>query len=100
MPLGVVEAVHRQQDLQPLEAAAVLLEGLLRALVLLDEAQELVGRDADGQGLQARVVRLPLHAVHPALRAADAQQRGPEVLEVGVGLEGEEVGAEEAAQQL
>ena len=65
------------------------------------DARELVGGDADGQRLQPRGSALR-RAPGPSgwARPSRRRRRGPEVLQVGVGLEGEEVRAQQAAQHL
>ena len=98
--LGVVETVHGEEDALAREALAQRGEGRPRLRVVVEQRGELLRRDADGQRVDARRVALGDHAVHLAGQADQAQEAGPEVLEVGVGLEGHEVRAQEAAQHL
>jgi hypothetical protein len=99
-PLRVVEAVDAEEDAAVAVPLAQRFEGALGLGIALDVARELVGGDADGQRLQPGRAALRGHPVQPAGQAQHAQQRGAEVLEVEVGLEGDEVRAEQPAEDL
>jgi hypothetical protein len=73
-PLRVVEPVHREEQLAAREAPAQALERPAHGGAVVERPGEVLGHDADGQGLQTGEAPVDLDAVHAAAHAEDAQQ--------------------------
>ena len=97
--LGIVQAVHPQQDPPP--AVAPLQVGdVIERLALAQQPGELVGRDSDRQRGHAHRPAAYIEPVDGALAARDAQQRSAKVLQVRVGLKCQQVRPQQAVQQF
>ena len=100
--LGVVEAVDAEHEHLGIAQARADLAGALHDVRSLGELLEALEVDGDGDGGRAHPAVASLDGDDVALRA-DAQQLAAgahEVARVGLALEAEEVGPEEAVEQL
>mmetsp|Transcript_84407 Transcript_84407/g.217380 ORF Transcript_84407/g.217380 Transcript_84407/m.217380 type:complete len:706 (-) Transcript_84407:229-2346(-) len=96
---GVVQPLHGEDQALALELLRVRCEVLLEVLALHGLLDALPVR-ADGEHAQLRPLAQVIHVVHLWREPAQPDNAGPEVPEVAVGVEADEVSAEHALNNL